>query len=140
MATCGEHCNKLLGSIRLLLTHYFFITGILVITIIDVNDFPPTFASPWTKENPHYMLEIPEEQPVGSIVDTFVASDVDSNIAAYAIEPASEYFEISNATGKYELVLKINVKKGRNSVSRCKCWRSILIQMAMTSFPPFPFI
>ncbi|GFG39325.1 hypothetical protein Cfor_05830, partial [Coptotermes formosanus] len=90
--------------------------GILVITIIDVNDFPPTFASPWTKENPHYMLEIPEEQPVGSIVDTFVASDVDSNIAAYAIEPASEYFEISNATGvvrtkkriDYETVKRLN--------------------------------
>ena len=87
--------------------HYLFITGILVITIIDVNDFPPTFARPWTKENPHYVLDIPEEQPVGSIVDTFVASDVDSNIAAYAIDPASEYFEINNATGKCELILKI---------------------------------
>jgi hypothetical protein len=80
--------------------HYFFIIGILVITIIDVNDFPPTFARPWTAENPRYMLDIPEEQPVGTIVDTFVASDVDSNIAAYAINPASEYFEINNITGK----------------------------------------
>ncbi|XP_021925581.1 cadherin-87A isoform X2 [Zootermopsis nevadensis] len=73
--------------------------GTLVITIIDVNDFAPTFSRPWTKENPYYMLNIPEEQPIGSIVDTFVASDVDSNIAAYAIDPVSEYFEINNATG-----------------------------------------
>lgn len=92
--------------------HYLFIAGMLVITIIDVNDFPPTFAKPWTKENPHYVLDIPEEQPVGSIAYTFVASDVDSNIAAYAIDPASEYFEINNATGKYELILNINVKGG----------------------------
>jgi hypothetical protein len=77
------------------------VTGILVITIIDVNDFPPTFSKPWTKENPHYTLDILEEQPIGSLVYTFIASDVDSNIAAYAIEPVSEYFEINNATGKY---------------------------------------
>jgi len=90
--------------------------GILVITIIDVNDFPPTFARPWTKENPRYVLDIPEEQPVGSLVDTFVAADVDSNIAAYAIDPASEYFEINNATGvvrtkkriDYEAVKRLN--------------------------------
>jgi hypothetical protein len=85
--------------------HYLFVTGILVITIIDVNDFPPTFSRPWTKENPHYMLDIPEEQPTGSIVDTFVATDVDSNIAAYVIDPVSEYFEINNATGKYRFIL-----------------------------------
>jgi hypothetical protein len=83
--------------------HYFFIIGILVVTIIDVNDFPPTFARPWTTENPYYMLDIPEEQPIGTIVDTFVASDVDSNIAGYAIDPVSEYFQINNATGKYKL-------------------------------------
>ncbi|PNF35261.1 hypothetical protein B7P43_G04794, partial [Cryptotermes secundus] len=90
--------------------------GILVVTIIDVNDFPPTFARPWTAENPRYMLDILEEQPIGTIVDTFVASDVDSNIAAYAIDPASEYFEINNVTGvvrtkkriDYEAVKKLN--------------------------------
>jgi len=81
--------------------HYLFHTGILVITIIDVNDFPPTFAKPWTKENPNYVLGIPEEEPVGSIFHVFVASDVDSNIAAYSIDPDNEYFEINNATGKY---------------------------------------
>ncbi|KAJ4434750.1 hypothetical protein ANN_23319, partial [Periplaneta americana] len=90
--------------------------GILVITIIDVNDYPPVFNRPWTKEDPRYMLDIPEEQPVGSIVDTFSATDVDSNIAAYTIEPESPYFEINNATGvvrtkkriDYESVKRIN--------------------------------
>ena len=72
-----------------------------MITIIDVNDFPPMFARPWTVEDPRYTLDILEEQPVHTIVDTFVATDADSNIAAYAIEPENDYFEINNATGKF---------------------------------------
>ncbi|PSN52632.1 hypothetical protein C0J52_14597, partial [Blattella germanica] len=85
--------------------------GILVITIIDVNDFPPMFARPWTVEDPRYILDILEEQPIGSIVDTFVAMDVDSNIAAYVIEPENEYFEINNATGVVRTRKRIDFEK-----------------------------
>ncbi|XP_067010919.2 cadherin-87A [Anabrus simplex] len=73
--------------------------GILVITIIDVNDYPPMFAKPWTPEFPHYTVEMLEEQPVGTVVGTFVATDQDSKIAGYTLEPESDFFDINNATG-----------------------------------------
>lgn len=76
------------------------ILGTLVITIVDVNDFPPKFAAPWTPENPNFSLIILEEQPVGSIVATYTATDIDSNIAEYVLDPEHDYFEIDNLTGK----------------------------------------
>lgn len=42
-----------------------------------------------------------EEQPTGAVVGAFTATDVDSNIAGYAIEPPSPYFNIDNITGWY---------------------------------------
>ncbi|XP_012283433.1 cadherin-87A [Orussus abietinus] len=74
-------------------------TGTLVVTIIDVNHLPPEFAKPWTKENPGYSIEMQEEQPTGAIVGAFTATDADSNIAGYAIDPPSPYFNIDNITG-----------------------------------------
>ncbi|XP_063989387.1 cadherin-87A isoform X2 [Diachasmimorpha longicaudata] len=74
-------------------------TGTLVITIIDVNHLPPEFLKPWTKENPKYPIEMQEEQPTGAIVGAFTATDVDSNISGYAIDPPSPYFNIDNVTG-----------------------------------------
>lgn len=76
-----------------------FVSGTLSITIVDVNDFPPVFNPPWTLENPNYILNILEEQPVGTIVATYTATDVDSNIVEYVIDPPSDYFEIDNTTG-----------------------------------------
>ena len=43
-------------------------TGILVITIIDVNDFAPEFPSPWSLENPNIVISVNEEKPIGSEV------------------------------------------------------------------------
>lgn len=65
-----------------------------------MNDFPPTFTRPWTVQDPRYTVSILEEQPIGSIVETFTATDIDSKISAYTIQPESEYFEINNLTGK----------------------------------------
>ncbi|XP_034936764.1 cadherin-87A [Chelonus insularis] len=73
--------------------------GTLVVTIIDVNRMAPKFTKPWTLENPKYVIEMQEEQPTGAIVGAFTATDADSNIAAYAIEPPSSYFNIDNTTG-----------------------------------------
>jgi len=41
-----------------------------------------------------------EEQPTGAVVGAFTATDADSNIAGYAIDPPSPYFNIDNITGK----------------------------------------
>ena len=32
--------------------------GSLVVTIVDVNDFEPTFPEPWTKENPYITIQV----------------------------------------------------------------------------------
>lgn len=60
----------------------------------------PEFLKPWTRENPRYLIEMQEEQPIGSVVGGFTATDADSNIAGYAIDPPSPYFNINNITGK----------------------------------------
>ncbi|EFN85300.1 Cadherin-87A [Harpegnathos saltator] len=73
--------------------------GKLVVTIIDVNHMAPEFLKPWTRENPRYLIEMQEEQPTGAIVGAFTATDADSNIAGYAIDPPSPYFNIDNITG-----------------------------------------
>nr|CAD7400227.1 unnamed protein product [Timema poppensis] len=85
--------------------------GILVVTIVDVNDYPPVFSKPWTSQDPSYTVEILEEQPIGSVVDTFTATDPDSNIEYYAIEPDSDFFEVHNTTGVVRTKKRIDYEK-----------------------------
>lgn len=85
--------------------------GTLSITIIDVNDFAPVFNPPWTPENPTYVLNIVEEQPVGTIVATYSATDVDSNTVEYIINPKSDFFEIENATGIVRIKRRIDYEQ-----------------------------
>lgn len=85
--------------------------GLLVITIGDVNDSPPSFIPPWTVENPIYYLELKEEQPVGTIVATYKAIDEDSDIAGYSIIPESEYFQINNGTGIVQIKKQMDYEK-----------------------------
>ncbi|KAH9361521.1 hypothetical protein HPB48_001377 [Haemaphysalis longicornis] len=73
--------------------------GTLVITIIDLNDFPPSFPPPWSPDHPELSISVMEEQPVGSVVASFVATDPDSNIASYSIEPENPYFAIDKLSG-----------------------------------------
>ena len=75
-------------------------SGILVITIIDVNDFAPEFPLPWTKESPLIAISVNEEKPVGSEVFRFTAIDKDSNIARYEISPRNEFFEVEKGSGR----------------------------------------
>ncbi|XP_063226687.1 cadherin-87A isoform X2 [Bacillus rossius redtenbacheri] len=85
--------------------------GILVVTIVDVNDFAPVFAKPWTSEDPSYTIDVVENQPPGTILDTFTATDADSNIEYYAIEPESDYFEIHNASGLVKTKILIDYEE-----------------------------
>lgn len=73
--------------------------GILVVKIIDYNDHPPTFNYPWTILNPRVEFIINEEQPIGTVVGRLQASDVDTDIDYYKIDPPNKYFSIDNQTG-----------------------------------------
>ncbi|XP_055857461.1 cadherin-87A isoform X2 [Episyrphus balteatus] len=72
--------------------------GLLIISIIDVNEIPPKFNLPWTPENPIIKLQMVEEQPIGSVLTTLQAIDEDSTIGEYSISP-NPYFEINRTTG-----------------------------------------
>ncbi|KAF5276236.1 hypothetical protein FQR65_LT04041 [Abscondita terminalis] len=82
--------------------------GTLTVSIIDINDRPPIFLPPWTKERPQYNLQLEEELPVGTIVSTFTAVDDDSPISTYKIYPESKYFEINNGTGIVQIKERID--------------------------------
>lgn len=86
----------------------------LIITITDVNDSPPTFLEPWMVEKPFYQLELREEQPVGTIAATYTATDKDSDISGYIIQPESEYFQINNGTGIVQIKKQIDYEKTRH--------------------------
>ncbi|XP_026808223.1 cadherin-87A [Rhopalosiphum maidis] len=73
-------------------------TGTLMVTIIDINDIPPVFSPPWTKENPYYTISCPEEQPIGTVIEKFIATD-DSGIDHYDIIPKSSYIDINRTSG-----------------------------------------
>jgi hypothetical protein len=62
-------------------------TGTLVITLVDINDFSPVFPEPWSLENPFISISVPEEMQNGTVVHRFIASDADSNIDSYKIQP-----------------------------------------------------
>ena len=76
--------------------------GNLVVTIVDVNDFAPTFPEPWSDANPYITITIAEGQANGTIVHKFVASDADSNIESYEIMPKNPYFYVE--AGLFKLV------------------------------------
>jgi len=69
-----------------------------MVTIIDINDIPPVFNPPWTKENPYYTISCPEEQPIGTVIEKFIATD-DSGIDHYDIIPKSSYIDINRTSG-----------------------------------------
>ncbi|XP_045449394.1 cadherin-87A-like [Melitaea cinxia] len=67
--------------------------GELIINIVDVNRHAPVFGQP------AYVERILEEQPIGTILNTYTATDRESPIASIVISPPSPYFEIDNVTG-----------------------------------------
>jgi len=83
------------------------VSGTLVITIVDVNDYPPVFGKPWTVEEPYLTTSIGEEVPIGTSVGVFSATDPDSNIQRYELVPPSGYFEINSTTGEQFRLLEV---------------------------------
>jgi len=73
----------------------------------------PEFLKPWTRENPRYLIEMQEEQPTGAVMGAFTATDADSNIAGYAIDPPSPYFNIDNITGKSLIADPMSISRKR---------------------------
>lgn len=74
-----------------------------MVTIMGINDVPPAFEAPWTKENPFYTVSCLEEQPVGSIIGTIVAND-DSGIDHYDIIPINPYINVNWTTGSLNII------------------------------------
>lgn len=79
--------------------------GELIINIVDVNRHAPVFGQP------AYLLSLAEEQPAGTVLDTFTATDRETPIAAILIQPPSPYFEINNVTGVVKTTQSIDYEK-----------------------------
>lgn len=71
-----------------------------MVTIIDINDVSPSFQLPWTRENPYYNVSTLEEQPIGTVIGKFIATD-DSGIDHYDIIPNNPYIEVNQTTGNF---------------------------------------
>ncbi|VVD05271.1 unnamed protein product [Leptidea sinapis] len=79
--------------------------GELIINIVDVNRYAPVFTQP------AYVERIIEEQPVGSILGTYTATDKETPISAIIIYPPSPYFTIDNVTGVVKTSQRIDYEK-----------------------------
>ncbi|KAJ6636635.1 Cadherin-87A [Pseudolycoriella hygida] len=84
--------------------------GMLVITIIDVNELPPEFTAPWTPSSPKLHYTVHEEQQIGTVLTKLQAVDADSNIDEYRLEP-NDYFEVNAATGLIQSIKRIDYEK-----------------------------
>lgn len=68
------------------------------------------FSSPWTPSSPTLNYQVLEEQPIGTILTKLQATDADSNIDQYRLEP-NDYFEINAATGLIQSIKRIDYEK-----------------------------
>lgn len=68
--------------------------GYLAINVIDENNNAPIFAAPWSPMQTELSFQMLEELPVGSVLTQLIATDAESKISHYKIEPANEYFEL----------------------------------------------
>ncbi|RWS15955.1 cadherin-87A-like protein [Dinothrombium tinctorium] len=85
--------------------------GSLIITIVDYNDHPPVFGRPWTPQRPEMSYSIQEEQPIGTVLVNLLATDIDSKIDHYTIEPPNEYFDIDRDSGVITIRKVIDFEK-----------------------------
>lgn len=57
------------------------------------------FTPPWTPTSPKLNFQVLEEQQIGTILTKLQATDADSNIDEYKLEP-NDYFEVNPTTGE----------------------------------------
>lgn len=76
----------------------FHSLGELIITIVDVNRHAPVFSQP------SYLESMVEEQPLGTILGTYTATDKETPISAIVIHPPNPYFVIDNVTGEFSAI------------------------------------
>ncbi|XP_045535482.1 cadherin-87A [Papilio machaon] len=79
--------------------------GELIITIVDVNRYAPVFTEP------AYLESVLEEQPVGTVLNTYTATDRETPIAGILIYPPSPYFHIDNVTGVVKIAQRIDYEQ-----------------------------
>ncbi|GAB6022570.1 hypothetical protein CHUAL_006673 [Chamberlinius hualienensis] len=86
-------------------------SGAVLISLIKTNKFPPMFPPPWTSESPNMSISLVEEQPVGSIVYTFMAIDSDWDIEEYRLISEQNFLEIDKTSGVVITKSRIDYEK-----------------------------
>ncbi|XP_045514372.1 cadherin-87A [Pieris brassicae] len=79
--------------------------GELIINVVDVNRHAPVFTQP------AYTERILEEQPIGTVLNAYTATDRETPISAIVIYPPSPYFSIDNVTGVVKTIQRIDYEK-----------------------------
>lgn len=59
-----------------------------------MNRHAPVFSQP------SYLERMVEEQPIGTVLNTYSATDKETPVSAIVIDPPNLYFAIDNVTGK----------------------------------------
>lgn len=91
-------------------------TGLIVITIVEVNNQPPIFALPWTPENPVIDVNVREGQAPGSYILTLVASDPADGVDHYLmLSNPSGFFDISEKTGVVTVAKPLDYEQMRST-------------------------
>ncbi|CAK1543768.1 unnamed protein product [Leptosia nina] len=79
--------------------------GELIINIVDVNRHAPVFTQP------AYTERVLEEQAIGTVLNTYTATDKETPISAIIIYPPSPYFAIDNVTGVVKSIQRIDYEQ-----------------------------
>ncbi|NWV40928.1 PCDG2 protein, partial [Grantiella picta] len=88
-------------------------TARIRVTVLDANDNAPVFSQP------EYMVRVPEDVPVGSVLVTVMATDADDGLYGHvkysmkkATEMASDIFHLDSETGAIKLLRRLDFEEG----------------------------
>lgn len=85
--------------------------GNLWVNIVQYNKFAPSFGKPWSRERPDLTFSLRENQPIGTVVTNLIATDKDSKISHYLIDPPNDYFSIDSESGVISVIKNIDYEK-----------------------------